>query len=123
MQHKTDQMRAEDPIDKIHACSTNSSAKKQTVHPAVLNSDTLIDASVTVYQIHIDQDSPNFLGEEHISQSTTVRGPVILRNVIFSGYVTFYQINIFFVNTFSLLARCVLRPSETASQVEFGRGP
>jgi len=61
-QHKTDQMRAEDPVEKIHACSVNSFAKsksskfclKQTVHPAVPNSDTLIDASLTVYQIHID---------------------------------------------------------------------
>jgi len=55
-------MRVEDPVDKIYACSANSFAKsksskfclKQTVHPAVLNSDTFIDASVTVYQIHID---------------------------------------------------------------------
>jgi len=40
--------------------------KKQTVHPAVSNSGTLVDASVTVYQIHIDQGSPNILGEDHI---------------------------------------------------------
>jgi len=36
--------------------------KKQTVHPAVPNSDTLIDASVTLYPIHIDKGSPNVLG-------------------------------------------------------------
>jgi len=28
-------------------------------------SDTLVDASVTVYPIHIDQGSSNFLGEDH----------------------------------------------------------
>jgi len=72
--------------------------KKQTVHSAVPNSDTLVDASVTVYQIHIDKGFPNFLGEDHISYCTTVRGPDILRKVIFSGYATFYQINIFFAN-------------------------
>jgi len=72
--------------------------KKQTVHPAVPNSESLVDASVTVYPIHIDQGSSNFLGEDHISYSTTVRGPDILLNVIFSRYVTF-QINTFFVKT------------------------
>jgi len=36
--------------------------KTQTVHPAFLNSDTLVDASVTVYPIHVDQGFPNFLG-------------------------------------------------------------
>ena len=73
--------------------------KKQTVHPAVPNSDTLVDASVTAYPPHIDQGSPNFLVEDHISYSTTAREPDSLRNVIFSGYVTFYEIKIFFVNT------------------------
>jgi len=34
--------------------------KKQAVHPAVLNSDTLFDVSVTVYPIHIDQGLSNF---------------------------------------------------------------
>jgi len=34
--------------------------KKQTVHPAVPNIDTFVDASVTVYQIDIDQGSPHF---------------------------------------------------------------
>ena len=37
--------------------------KKQTVHPAVPSSNTLLEASVTVNPIHIDQGSPNFLGE------------------------------------------------------------
>jgi len=37
--------------------------KKKTVHPAVPNSDTLVDVSMTVYPIHIDQGSPKFLGE------------------------------------------------------------
>jgi len=73
--------------------------KKQTVNPAVPNSDTLVDAPVTVCPIHIDQGSSNFFGEDHISYCTTVRGLDILRNVIFSAYVTFYQINTFLVNT------------------------
>jgi len=37
--------------------------KKQTVHPVVPNSDTLVDASVAVCSIPIDQDSSNVLGE------------------------------------------------------------
>jgi len=72
--------------------------KKQTVHPAVPNSNILVDASVTVYPIHIDQGSPNFLGEDHTSYFTPVRGPDISCNVIFSGYVVFCQINTIFVN-------------------------
>jgi len=39
-----------------------------------------------------------FLSEGHISYYTTVRGLDILRNAIVSGYVTFCQINNFFVN-------------------------
>jgi len=35
-----------------------------------------------------------------MSYYTTVRGPDILRNVIVSGYVTFYQISKFFVNIY-----------------------
>jgi len=42
-----------------------------------------------------------FLGET-ISYCTTVPRPDILRNVIFSGYITFYQINTFFVNVLFL---------------------
>ena len=94
---KTDQMRAEDPVEDPRM-QYQFVRKKQTVHPAVSSSDTLVDASVTVYPIHIDQASPNFLGEDHICYCTTVLGPDILRNVLFSGYVAFYQINTFFVN-------------------------
>jgi len=72
--------------------------KKQTVHPTVPNSDTLVDASVTVHPIHIDQGSSKILGEDHISYCTTVRGPDSLGSVIFLAYVTFYQIDIFLVN-------------------------
>jgi len=72
--------------------------QKQTVNPAVPNSDTLVDASVSVYAIHTDQGSSIFLGEDHISYCTIVRGPDILCNVIFSGCVTFYHINTFFAN-------------------------
>jgi len=100
--------------------------KTQTVHPAVPNIETLVAVPVTVYPIHIDQGSSIFLGKDHISYCTTVRGLDILRNVIFSGYVTF-QIITFFVNTlfFHYWQKCILRPGEMASQVRFwpaGRG-
>jgi len=78
---------------------------------------------MTVYPIHIDQGSPNFLEKNHISYCTTVRGSDILRYVIFSTYVKFCPINTFFVNiptVFSLLAKCVLRQSEMPSQVGIG---
>jgi len=56
-------MRAEDLVEKIHPCMQYQFVrKKQTVHPAVPNSDTLVDASVAVYPFHIDKSSPNFLG-------------------------------------------------------------
>jgi len=62
--------------------------QKANVHPAVPNSDTLVGASVTVYQNHIDQRSPIFL-EATTIYSTTVPGRDILSrlmaNVIFSG--------------------------------------
>jgi len=53
------------------------------IHPAVPNKDPLVDASMTVYPIHIDQGSPKIVGEDRISYCKTVRGPDILRNVIF----------------------------------------
>jgi len=40
------------------------------------------------------------LSEGHLSYYTTVRGPDVLRNVIGLGYLTFIQINKFFVNNF-----------------------
>jgi len=89
------------------------------IHPAVPNSDTVADASMTGYPI--DQGSPKFLGEDHISYCKTVREPDILHNDIFSGYVPFYQTNRFFVNI--LFFHCwqnALRQCEMASQIEFG---
>jgi len=53
------------------------------IHPAVPNRDTLAEAPMTGYPIHIDQGCPNVLDEDHISYCKTVRGPDILRNVIF----------------------------------------
>jgi len=38
------------------------------------------------------------LSEGHIIYHPTVQGPHILRDVIVSGYVTFYQISEYFVN-------------------------
>jgi len=72
--------------------------KKQTVHPAVPKTDTLVNGSMTVYSIHIDQGSAIFFGEVRISCCTTVREPDILRNAIFSRYVIFYQFKTFLVN-------------------------
>jgi len=44
-----------------------------------------------------------FLSEGHISYYTTVRGPDILHDVIVSGFVTFYQINEFFLKLYSVV--------------------
>jgi len=43
-----------------------------------------------------------------------------LRNVIVSGYLTFIQINKFFVNNFSLLTKCLCGPDEMALRAGFG---
>jgi len=40
--------------------------QKQTVHPTVPNSDTLVDASVFVYPNHIDHGSPIVLREDKL---------------------------------------------------------
>jgi len=54
------------------------------------------------------------LKENHISYCRTVRGLEILRNVIFSGYITFYQINTFFVNIlFFIIGKMCLRAEST----------
>ena len=78
--------------------------KKQTVHPAVPNSNTLVEASVAVYYSYRPGLLKSF-GRDHISYCTTLRGPDNLRHVIFSGYVTFYQINTFFVKIFFIIGR------------------
>jgi len=83
---KNDQMCTEDPVEKIHACSTNSSAKsKRFFLQFTTMTSSSVDVSVTVYPTQLDQGSPNFLGEDHISCCTAVRGPDILRKVIFWG--------------------------------------
>jgi len=69
-------MRAEDPVEDPHM-QYQFACKEQPVHPAVPNSGTLVDASVTVYPIPIDQGSPHFW-RDHISYCTTVRGSEIL---------------------------------------------
>ena len=58
----------------MHAVAIRTQKAKQTVHPAVSNSDTLVDASVTVYQIHIDQGSSKFLGENYIATEQQFMG-------------------------------------------------
>ena len=84
-------------------------SQKANDSPAASKSDDLVDASMTGYPIHIDQDYPKCLGEDHISYCKTVRGSDILRNVISSGHFPFYQINRFFVNKlfFSSLPKCI----------------
>jgi len=59
----------------------------------------------TVFEHTLTQGSPTSVPEDHMSHYTTVQGVDVLRNVIVSWYVTFYQINKFFVNIlcFSLL--------------------
>jgi len=68
--------------------------------------------------IRLDQGSPIFLSEGRISYYTTFGRPDILRNVIVSGYVAFYQINKFFVNIcFHYgIDKMFLQPNEIASQ-------
>jgi len=57
-----------------------------------------------------------------MSHCTTVQGPDILRNVIVSGYVAFYQICKFFVNMlFFKYCQMSLRLVEIASRAGFGR--
>ena len=48
--------------------------------------------------ITLRQRSPNCFVRGHINYYTTVRGPNILGDVKVSGYVTFYQINKYFVD-------------------------
>ena len=73
-------------------------------------------SSYTIILFH--KGSTSFLCDGHISYYQTVRGTDTLRNVIVSGYVTFYQINIFFVNfiTDKMASRAVVwRPHSYAN--------
>jgi len=47
--------------------------KKQTVHLAIPNSDTFVDAFVTVYPIHMDHGSSNFLQNSLNSSSNLLQ--------------------------------------------------
>jgi len=49
--------------------------------------------------VDVHQGLQTFLSQGHISYYTTVQRPNILHNVIDSRYVTFYQINKFFIST------------------------
>jgi len=64
--------------------------KKRTFHPAVPNSDTLVDVSVTVHPIHVDQGFSQFLGEGHINYCTTVQGPDILHSTKSTHFCKYY---------------------------------
>jgi len=48
----------EDPVEKMLAAPNRP--QKQTVDPATSNSETLVDSAVTVYQVNVDQGSPNY---------------------------------------------------------------
>jgi len=65
--------------------------------------------------------SPTFLSEGHISYLITFWGPDILRNVIVSGCVTFYQSNNFFANLLFFINDIMsLQTDETALRAGFG---
>ena len=101
----------------IHPQKANgSSCSSQQIHPCRRVCGCL-------YPIHIDLGSPDFLREGHISYCTTVQGPDILHNVFFQDLLhsTNSRQHIFQYTIFSLLAKCVLRQGEMASQV--GCGP
>jgi len=102
-QQKTDHMCAKDPVEKIHACSrlptrqqkaNGSSCSSQQWHLRRRVCDCLSNSFLPGLF--------KFLEEGHINYCTTVRESDILHNVIImwflSEYVTFYQINTFFVN-------------------------
>jgi len=70
-----------------------------------------------VSRLVYSRDLQIFLQECHISCNTTVRRPGILRNVIVSGYVTYYQINKFLVyrsTIFFLVDKMSFQPDEMA---------
>ena len=100
-----DKMRAEDPVEKIRACSNdsyaNSSCRSQQWH-----------SRRRVYGCQSNSYRPGlfkFFERDHISNCKRVRGPDILRNVIFSGYVIFLpnQHNFRKYIIFSLLSKCI----------------
>jgi len=62
-----------------------------------------------------------FLSNDHIIYFTTVREPDISRNVIVSGYVTFYRINKSFAKyCFLLMTKCFRGPDGMAPWAGFG---
>ena len=82
--------------------------KKQIIYPAASKSDDLVDASMTGYPIHIDQDFPKCLGEDHISYAKPFEGRtscvmLFFRDIFHSTKSTdFSQINCFFI-----IAKCI----------------
>jgi len=67
----------------------------------------------------LNRGPQTFSAEGHTSYYTAVRRSDILRNVIVSGYVTFYQIKKLFI-IFSLLAKSFRGSDEMASRIGFG---
>ena len=92
--------------------------KKQTVHPAVANRDSLVEASVTIYHSYKPGLS-NFFGRgphKLLHNSSRARHLV---SCDFSGicYILPNQHIFRKYIMFSLLAKCIFRPGEMASQV------
>jgi len=63
--------------------------QKQTVHPAVPNSDSLVDTSLIVYPIHIDLGSPSFWERTTQAIAQQFEGQH-LAYCDFSGDIAFY---------------------------------
>ena len=108
-------MRAEDPVEKIHACSTKYQffRKKPTVPPAVPNSDIFVDASVTVYLIHTNQGSPDFWERTTYAIPQLFEGQHIAQYDCFGIYYILPNQQFFRkYSIFSLLAKYVLQPDE-----------
>ena len=73
-----------------------------------------------IFKVGIQQGFQTLLFEDHISCCTTLWGPDILRNMIVSGYVKFYQINKCFINSlFVHYGQMYLRPDEIASRAGY----
>jgi len=66
-----------------------------------------------------------FLSDGHMRYHTTVREPDILRCLIAPGYVTFYQINIFFCKyiIFSIITKCLCNWMKCLHSSDLARGP
>ena len=90
-QRETDQMRAENPVANIDACSRLPIRPQEANSPSYSCQQWHLCRRVCYYQLNSYRPGLfKFFGRDHMSYCTTVWGPDILRNVTFSGYTTFY---------------------------------